>query len=455
MTPAARYAALIEIMDLLHQEWAGENPRPAEQVLKSYTAQRRYIGGGDRRHLQEALFTLLRGYGVAKAGCEATTMPLTGRSIVLMHLAQRGADIAAFSDGSKYAPERVTDEEWATFKAQSTKHKAQLPEWLERLLQQQYGAETDALINALLQPAPLDLRVNLLKTTPEKALAALKSEGIEATPIPWLEAGLSVAGRSAPVTNTDAFKKGWVEIQDRGSQAVIETLLGYLESAQNRTIETAQGAARSGRGSVALGGQAPHKISILDYCAGAGGKSLALASALGNHAEIIAWDIHAERLAELEPRAARAGAKNITVWRNAPESLPLADIVLLDVPCSGTGTLRRHPDLAWRTTENKISEYSLLQRNILRKGAEKLRPGGVLIYVTCSLLETENFQSVNAFLTEFSDFRVANLPDLWNKDSATKVQMLRFLPHSHGSDGFFMAVLKHQAETSCFPAKIG
>lgn len=452
MTPAARYAALIEIMDLLHQEWAGENPRPAEQVLKSYTAQRRYIGGGDRRHLQEALFTLLRGYGAARAACEASALPVTGRSIVLMHLAQREEDIAEFSDGSKYAPESVTSDEWAALKVQSTRHKAQLPEWLETLLQQQYGAETDVLINALLQPAPLDLRVNLLKTTPEKALAALKSEGIEATPIAGIKAGLSVAGRQ-PITQSQAFQNGLVEIQDRGSQAVIETLLGYLRSAQSDNLQPEQVRGGASRG---VWGDSPNqKIRILDYCAGAGGKSLALASALGNQAEIIAWDIHAERLAELEPRAARAGAKNVTVWRNAPESLPLADIVLLDVPCSGTGTLRRHPDLAWRVSENKISEYSLLQRSILRKGAEKLRPGGTLVYVTCSLLESENFQNVNAFLTEFSDFRVANLPDLWNKDSATKVQMLRFLPHSHGSDGFFMAVLKHQAETSCFPAKIG
>lgn len=439
MNPSARLSALIELIDALHAEWQQPQPRPAEQILKAYTGQRRYIGGGDRRALQESLFTFLRGYGAAKAACEVSGLPLTGRSLALMHLAQRGEDASALCQGGKYAPETVTSDEQRVMKeTQSTKHRALLPQWLESKLQQQYGAEAGALMAAPLQPAPVDLRVNLLKTTPTKALVALKDEGIEAMPIAGLPAGLTVSGRSIPITNTKAYQEGWIEIQDRGSQAVIETLLGYLCPEQ--------GSARSGRGSEAPSGisvgQTPHKI--LDYCAGAGGKSLALASAWGEGAEIMAYDADAKRLSALMPRAERAGADNIQIWQNNPASLPLFDVVLLDVPCSGTGTLRRHPDLPWRLTENKIQEYSMLQRSILRKGAEKLESGGVLVYVTCSLLESENIQNVNDFLTEHQDFVVANLPDLWNKDPATKVQTLQFLPHSHDSDGFFMAVLQHK-----------
>jgi 16S rRNA (cytosine967-C5)-methyltransferase len=235
MTPSARLSALIELIDALHAEWQQPQPRPAEQILKAYTSQRRYIGGGDRRALQESLFSFLRSYGAAKAACEAEKLPLTGRSLTLMHLAQRGEEVSALCQGGKYAPDSVTSDEWRALKeAQSTKHKARLPQWLEIKLHEQYGAETEALIAALMQPAPVDLRVNLLKTTSAKALAALKAEGIDATPIIGLPAGLTVSGRSIALTNTKAYQEGWIEIQDRGSQAVIEALLGYLQPEQGR-----------------------------------------------------------------------------------------------------------------------------------------------------------------------------------------------------------------------------
>jgi 16S rRNA (cytosine967-C5)-methyltransferase len=188
----------------------------------------------------------------------------------------------------------------------------------------------------------------------------------------------------------------------------------------------------------------PPLIKIIDYCAGGGGKSLALASALNNHAEIIAWDWDAMRLSQLTPRAARAGAACIVKWELASDTLPLADIVLVDAPCSGTGTIRRHPDLPWRLTPKKIAEYQQLQSIVLQKAAQKVKKGGYLCYVTCSLLESENIQCVNDFLTNNINFRVAPLAQMWNKETAKIALSLQFLPHSHQSDGFYLALLKHE-----------
>lgn len=424
MNPAARLSALIELIDFLQEEWQQPQPRPAEQVFKFYTSKRRYIGGGDRRALQESLFTLLRGYGAAKAACEAHLLPLTGRSLALMHVTQRGEAVAALCEGGKYAPAALTDDEMAAIEKIAPTSTPVLPEWLDVLLRQQYGIEADALIEALMRPAAVDLRVNALQATPAEVIKSLQQEGIEAQVIKGLPNGLTISGRSIPLDKTKAYLQGWIEIQDRGSQAVIETLL------QSDAIE---------------GVNAENKaITILDYCAGAGGKTLALASAFPHQVKIIAHDIHAARLAELAPRAERAGVNNIHIWQKDAALLPQAEVILLDVPCSGTGTLRRHPDLAWRLTPEKVKEYSILQRSILRKAAEKLKPQGVMIYVTCSLLESENFQNVNDFLNDYPDFKVANLSHLWDKEKAKILQMLQFLPHREESDGFFMVVLKHK-----------
>jgi 16S rRNA (cytosine967-C5)-methyltransferase len=423
MTPAARFAALIEIIDLLHQEWQQQpQPRPAEQLLRAYTQKRRYIGGGDRRALQEGLFALLRDYGVLRQHCLAQGLPISGRSLVLLHLAKRKESAAVVFTGTAYSPAKLTELEHRAFEAVAQCTDAEkpiFPAWLEDLLHTQYQAETDALCAALQQPAPLDLRVNLSKVTLQRAQDSLQKEGIATEIITGLNGGLTVEGRSVAVTQTQAYQQGWVEVQDRGSQAVAEMIADTVAVQQS-------------------------PFTVIDYCAGAGGKSLALAALLGDSCWILAYDINPERLGALPERADRAGATTIRLWQQTPETLPLAEVVVVDVPCSGTGTLRRHPDLAWRLTPQQIEKYQQMQQEILQKAAKLVKPGGWLFFITCSLLECENNQQLSAFLVHKSDFRVVNLGRLWNKADATSLQPFQILPHRHHSDGFFLAGLKRE-----------
>lgn len=418
MTPAARLAALMEIIDLLLLEWQQENPRPAEQVLKAYYRQRRYMGSSDRRMVQESCFTLLRRFGRLKTVAETIGLPVTGRSLGLLHAHMNNEDLAGLCTGGRHAPAAVTSNEAAAMNRPwpEASLSSSLPAWLYELFRQQYGAETDMLIAALMQPAPLDLRVNRLKTTRENAQTALAAEGIMTTPIEGFPDALE-APRHAAVTITKAYSEGWIEIQDRGSQQVIETLLSLLPPRSS-------------------------PLTILDYCAGAGGKSLALASALENKARIMAWDIDPKRLAELPPRATRAGATCIGIHPGTRPPTEQADLVLLDVPCSGTGTIRRHPDLPWRLSSQKLAYYMQLQKDIVRQGARLVKPGGLLYYVTCSLLEHENYQCVNDFLTEEGNFRVVTREQMWDKEAMRKALGLEFLPHRQGGDGFFAVLLK-------------
>ncbi len=418
MTPAARLAALIELTDQLLQEWQQENPRPAEQVIKQYTRERRYIGGGDRRALQESVFGLLRKMG----GLDLAGLPHNGRSLALCFLRAQGQtleEIAALCSAEKYAPAALNAAERNLLAEEHELKASRLPVWLEELLRAQYGEEADALIEALLQPAPLDLRVNRLKADVSRVQNELARSGIETRRVEGLPDALEAA-RHAPVIRTQAYEEGLVEIQDRGSQAVVAVVANVL----------------------AEQGKAP--LTIIDYCAGAGGKSLALASKLGNKARIIAWDADPQRLAELEPRARRAGASCISLWKKEPSAMPKADLVLLDVPCSGSGTIRRHPDLPWRLSPAKLEHYSKLQRQVLKEAAPLVKPGGYLYYVTCSLLETENFQCVNGFLTNNSNFRVVTPAQIWDKGAIKIAPWLEFLPHRQGSDGFFAVLLKNQ-----------
>ena len=457
MTPAARFAALMELTDLLLAEWQRPQPRPAELALKAYTRERRYMGGGDRKALQEALFGLLRGLGAAKGKCAAAGLPENGRSLCLAYV---GAEAEALCEGGKYAPAPLSELELKMIHSPLATHHSPLPEWLDTLLRAQYGEEAEALMAALMLPATLDLRVNRLKATAAEAQQSLAAEGIETTPIDGLPDALE-APRHAPVMQSQAYLQGWVEVQDRGSQAVVAGLLGtghWALGIGEGITEQAPVGERS------LGGQqadpalsvskanSPSRsqetergqLKIIDYCAGGGGKSLALASMLGDAAQIIAWDVEPARLAQLAPRAERAGAKNISLWTQAPEKLPEADLVILDVPCSGMGTIRRHPDLPWRLTPEKVKHYQQLQKIILRQGAQKVKKGGFLLYVTCSLLESENFQCVNDFLTDYSHFRVVTLPQIWDKEPSKEALSLQFLPHKHASDGFYAALLQRE-----------
>jgi 16S rRNA (cytosine967-C5)-methyltransferase len=272
---------------------------------------------------------------------------------------------------------------------------------------------------AFTQAAPTDLRANTLKATRDEAMAALASAGIAAAPTPHSPVGLRLEGR-ANIAGLAAYRDGLVEVQDESSQ------LAAL-----------------------LAGAKPG-MRVLDLCAGAGGKSLALAAAMGNRGAILACDSDAKRLARLAPRLARSGARIVETralggTSQAKDALGKFDRVLVDAPCSGSGTWRRHPDAKWRLTPAKLAEYFVAQAALLRQAAEHVRPNGQVIYAVCSILPAEGAAQVEAFLSVNKGWRVIPADTAWREASGSKAPFdgphMLLTPHRHRTDGFFAAVL--------------
>lgn len=299
-----------------------------------------------------------------------------------------------------------------------------LPDWLASTLQQTLGAEFNDLAAALLQPAPLDLRVNTWRSKRPQALQALQEADIRATPTPHSPWGLRVTGKPA-LQKLKVFTDGLVEVQDEGSQ-----LLALLLDAR--------------RGEM-----------VADFCAGAGGKTLALGAEMRNTGRLYAFDVSAHRLDALGPRLARSGLSNVhpvAIAHERDERIKRLrgklDRVLVDAPCSGLGTLRRNPDLKWRQSPESVQELVLKQQAILASAASLLKPGGRLLYATCSLLQDENETVVQAFEQAHPDFepllaidvltqlKVPEAAPLCSSDG----RFLRLWPHRHATDGFFAAL---------------
>jgi 16S rRNA (cytosine967-C5)-methyltransferase len=299
--------------------------------------------------------------------------------------------------------------------------RADLPDWLwERLVAQQGESEAATIAQSLLNPAPLDLRVNLARATREEALARLARDGIEATATPYAPSGVRVAGKP-PINRHPLFRDGVVEVQDEGSQ-----ILAWLVGPR--------------RGEM-----------VADYCAGAGGKTLALSMLMRGSGRIYAMDVSGRRLAALAPRAARAGVTNIhsVVLAGAHDARAkrLAgklDRVLVDAPCSGFGTLRRNPDLKWRHVAAAVAELSQKQAGILEAAADLVKPGGRLVYATCSLLREENEDVARAFNARHPEFRALHCGELLEAQriSLKSGPDLRLWPHLHNTDGFYAAAFE-------------
>jgi 16S rRNA (cytosine967-C5)-methyltransferase len=298
----------------------------------------------------------------------------------------------------------------------------EVPDWVLPHLQRRFGDALVAEMAALGGEAPLDLRVNLLKATREAALAALAAEGIEAAPTslsPW---GLRIAGRR-PVSTGAAFRNGYVEIQDEGSQLV-----------------------------AVLVGAAP-EMRVVDWCAGAGGKTLALAMTMGNRGHIVACDVSAPRLEGAVRRLRRAGVHNVErhlvepgdKW--AKRRAGSFDRVLVDAPCTGTGTWRRNPDARLRLRAQDLAELLPKQAMILAQAARLVRSGGRLVYATCSLLPEENEAQVDAFIAAHPEFSVIPLARAWTLPGTPPGAgpYLALTPRTHDTDGFFAAVLERTA----------
>lgn len=387
MTPAARVQSAIELLDLIIDA-ARAQGAPADRIIAEWFKARRFAGSKDRRAIRELVFAAIRVCG---------PVPASGRAAML-RLAEADAAVAGLFDGSSYGPAVIAPGE-------PVGKGGIAPEWLaERLAAS--GIDGDGAL-ALLERAPLDLRVNSLKASREGL--ALPAEAV-ATEAPM---GLRLAP-GTPVEQWDAFKGGLIEVQDTGSQLACLAV-----------------------------GAAPGE-AVIDLCAGGGGKTLALAAAMENQGRLIASDTDRQRLSRLAPRAARAGGTMIETLLLVPgrELVALGDIagqadaVLVDAPCSGTGTWRRNPEARWRLTQEGLTRLLAVQARLLDIAARLVKPGGRIVYVVCSLLDSEGADQFDAFLARHPRF--SPTPPALPLGSA-RGEGLRLSPFHDGTDGFFIA----------------
>src|SRR5215475_6242186 len=383
MTPAARLAAAIEVLADIEAR-----RRPAADVLKDWGLAHRFAGSGDRAAIAGLVYDALR----RRASAAWIMDDARPRAVALgMLKRERGLDldaIAALADGTRFAPEKLSDQERdrlarGTLDGAPPPVRGDYPEWLDPHFSATFGDERAEEGAALAARAPLDLRVNLLKADRDKAAQALADLSPEATRwSPWgLRVALPADAKSPALHAEPAFLKGWFEVQDEGSQ------LAAL-----------------------LAGARPGE-QVIDLCAGAGGKTLALAAAMENRGQIYATDSDKRRLAPIHERLERAGAKNVQVrtTRGADEDITAdlagrADLVLIDAPCTGTGTWRRNPDAKWRMRPGALEVRIKEQVEVLDRAAALTKPGGRIAYVTCSVLAEENDDQLQAFLARHAQF---------------------------------------------------
>ena len=411
--------ALLELAtELLHRVLQLQHP--ADGVVSDFFRQHRTLGQRERHTLAETTYTVLRQRLLYQHLAQSGKGEMERRLAVLAWQGNEGFLRAALSDTEQQWLAQVSAVDRA---ALPDRLRHNLPEWLAEILQQSLGDEFWPLVNSMNASAPLDLRVNTFKAKREDVVAAFKAEGVEAVATPYSPLGLRIDGKPA-LHKLDVFMRGDVEVQDEGSQ-----LLALMVGAK--------------RGEM-----------VMDFCAGAGGKTLALGAEMRNTGRLYAFDTSGHRLASLKPRLARSGLSNVfpaQISHERDERIKrLAgklDRVLVDAPCSGLGTLRRNPDLKWRQTPQSVAELTVKQAAILASAARLVKPGGRLVYATCSLLDVENEGIAQAFSAAHeSDFKVMPALDALTRahvgaaESLVRGDFLRLWPHRHATDGFFAAV---------------
>jgi len=430
MTPAARLSAAIEVFADIEAR-----RRPAAQALKDWGLSHRFAGSGDRAAIAGLVYDALR----RKLSSAWIVGADTPRAVLLGMLArERGLDVEAISrlaGGARFAPDPLSDDEHARLRANTLEAapphvRGDYPEWLDDKLAATFGDDRGAEAEALASRAPLDLRTNTLKTTREEAGEELAEYSTQ--PARWSPWGLRIevgADSKSPAIHAEpAYLKGQIEIQDEGSQ------LAAL-----------------------LAGANPGE-QVIDLCAGAGGKTLALAAMMENKGQIFATDTDKRRLAPIHERLERAGVHNVQVRTPRGEKDALAglegraDLVLIDAPCTGTGAWRRNPDAKWRVRPGALAERLKDQAEALDRAVPLVKPGGRIAYVTCSVLAAENTAQIRAFLAQNAGFspqppaEVTNpLGDrafLFRRAVLMSEEGLLMTPRRTGTDGFFVSVLR-------------
>ena len=420
MIPAARLQAAIEVLDRI-----AASRQPADQALKAWGAANRYAGSKDRKAVADRVYLCLRERGGHMADDGG------GRRAVLASLALDddfdAAAIAALFSGDRHAPSPLTPEEHAWLARLSDE--VVLPPLLQRELERSFGQDARAEADALLRTrAPLDIRINSLRANAETVFAALDEAGIGCEPAIYAATGVRITS-IADILALDLFKAGGFEVQDEGSQIATWLLCA-----------------------------GPVK-TVVDYCAGGGGKTLALGQAMEGQGRLIACDLNPRRLDAIRPRLARAGVE-AQLRRVGPTGAPLTDLigladrVLVDAPCSGSGTWRRRPEEAWRLTEAELKRLNGVQMQVLDKASALVRPGGRLAYVTCSVLARENGDIAAAFAANHADFRplpiakAAHTPLLTDAARTRLAELsagghtVQLSPRRTGTDGFFIALFE-------------
>jgi 16S rRNA (cytosine967-C5)-methyltransferase len=430
MRPGARISAAIEVLD----EVIGHH-RPVSLALADWGKTHRFAGSGDRAAIGNLVYDALRRRASLAFAMGADTPRAIAIGAAAEALAVGPADVAALCNGEEHAPPPLEAREMAGLAAPAGAAApphiaADVPEWLWPEFERVFGARAVAEGEALARRAPADLRVNTLKATRERVMKALTPFAPAETTLS--PTGIRIAAPTGPSRTPNlqaeaAFQAGWFEVQDEGSQIA-----------------------------ALLTGAGP-RLQILDLCAGAGGKTLAMSAAMRNTGQIYAYDDDRERLKAIFERIKRAAARNIQVLRARDKAALAAlgdrfDIVLVDAPCTGTGVWRRRPEAKWRLKPANLTSRVAEQIAVLDEAARHVKPGGRLVYVTCSVLPAENTEQVAAFLGRHGHFRTVPYAEAWaaalespapaSADGSTETLLLT--PASPGTDGFFIAVLERR-----------
>jgi 16S rRNA (cytosine967-C5)-methyltransferase len=439
VTPDARLSATIDILEAIENTNTAAN-----NVTRAYFRSRRYAGSKDRRAVSNHVFNVIRHrarldwwISGALGNLKPTARLRTLASLLILDK-EDPAGIHSLFHGSAYSPNPLSPEEKEMVNNLTDKalhHQAmpigvihEVPEWLDKILQKQWGESYHREMTALNFTAPVDVRVNTGRVSRNQARKSLSIDDIKTEPTTLSPIGLRLYER-ADLERTKAFKKGLIEVQDEGSQLV------------------------------ALLCEVKPGMTVVDYCAGAGGKTLALANNMALQGEktengsLIACDVSEKRLSLMDDRLKRAGVykmrKLVLNDTDAVKKLERnADRVLVDAPCSGIGSWRRHPESRWKLTQQLLDQHIDEQRNILTNAARLIKLGGRLIYATCSLLEQENQKQIANFLKDHSDFRLLPIKEIWARSIGTKCPTedidLLLSPATTNTDGFYCAVLERK-----------
>lgn len=425
MRLGGRLAAAIEVLEDMERRH-----RPAADALKDWGLSHRFAGAGDRAAIGNIVYDALRRKRSAGWLLGNDTSRALGFGALLLEWNQSAAALNQSLDGDKFAPEPLNEAELQAIAERKLADapdvvRADSPDWCAPLLQRAFGDDWVEEGAALAARPPLDIRVNTLKSDRARVIEEL--EGTQAAPMALAPHGVRIppidgSGRHPNVQAEPAFQKGWFEIQDEGSQLAAE-----------------------------LAGAQPG-MQVLDYCAGAGGKTLALSAAMENRGQIFAHDSEKSRLAPMFDRLRRSDNRNVQVVAKPTELAGLVgamDLVLIDAPCTGSGTWRRRPDAKWRLTERQLDVRRAEQSSILDAAKAYVKPGGLMVYITCSVFEEENADQIVAFLDRDTSFSPLDHAALWasrfpGKEAAVRFgrQGLSLTPAKSGTDGFYFAAMR-------------